>query len=139
VAFTGDTAGGRIGTAPFVMPPTPPPDIDLEAWDASARVILDWKPGTLFLTHFGPSPTDPASHLAELMDRLRRSADLAKQAAHGGGSEAEQIDRFRDQWRRLLRQHMSEPEAIACELAIPLDHCFLGLARYWKKKATPAV
>ena len=113
---------------------------DLDAWETSARVILDWKPGTLFLTHFGPSPTDPASHMAELIDRLRRSADLAKQAADAGGPEPEQIERFRGQWRHLLRQHMPEEEAVACELAIPLDHCFLGLARYWKKKAAvPAI
>ena len=40
--------------APYVMPPTPPPDIDLEAWRVSADRILAWDPDTLFLTHFGP-------------------------------------------------------------------------------------
>ena len=54
------------------MPPTPPPDIDLDLWRASAATILAWRPKTLFLTHFGPSPTDPVAHLAELMVRLQR-------------------------------------------------------------------
>ena len=55
VAFVGDTAGIRRGSGTYVMPPTPPPDIDLEAWRASEQKILAWDPDTLFLTHFGPS------------------------------------------------------------------------------------
>src|SRR5436190_23922575 len=54
VAFVGDTAGIRKGSGNYVMPPTPPPDIDLEAWRASGEKILAWDPDTLFLTHFGP-------------------------------------------------------------------------------------
>ena len=135
VAFTGDTAGGRIGGSRYVMPPTPPPDIDLELWRASADTILAWKPATLFLTHFGPSPNDPRAHLAELMERLYTAADLAKQALASGGDDASQAAFFRDAMRVELRRHMPEAEAVAYELAIPFDHCFLGLARYWKKRA----
>jgi len=29
---------------------------------------------------------------------------------------------------------MSEAELTSYELAVPLDHCFLGLARYWRKR-----
>jgi glyoxylase-like metal-dependent hydrolase (beta-lactamase superfamily II) len=134
VAFVGDTAGGRIGGSTFVMPPTPPPDIDLDLWAASADRILAWAPATLFLTHFGPSPTAPAAHLAELMDRLRRFASMAKEALTAEGDEPSQAARFRDQMRAELRRHMPEAEAQAYELAIPLDHCFLGLARYWRKR-----
>src|SRR5579862_5172073 len=54
VAFVGDTAGIRRGSGVFVMPPTPPPDIDLDAWRASGQTLLAWDPDTLFLTHFGP-------------------------------------------------------------------------------------
>ena len=35
VAFVGDMAGIRRGERLCVMPPTPPPDIDLDAWSAS--------------------------------------------------------------------------------------------------------
>jgi glyoxylase-like metal-dependent hydrolase (beta-lactamase superfamily II) len=134
VAFTGDTAGGRIGDSTYVMPPTPPPDIDLDLWRASAATILAWEPSTLFLTHFGPSPTAPREHLGELLERLQRTADIARRALAQGDDEAAQASHFRDEMRRELRQHMPEAEAIAYELAIPFDHCFLGLARYWKKR-----
>ena len=40
VAFVGDTAGIRRGSGVYVMPPTPPPDIDLEAWRASAQIAF---------------------------------------------------------------------------------------------------
>ena len=69
VAFVGDTAGIRRGTGTYIMPPTPPPDIDLEAWRASADRILAWDPDTLFLTHFGPF-RGARPHFQELFERL---------------------------------------------------------------------
>jgi hypothetical protein len=68
------------------------------------------------------------------MDRLRRFAAMAKEALGAEGDESSQAARFRDQMRAELRRHMPEAEARAYELAIPLDHCFLGLARYWRKR-----
>jgi glyoxylase-like metal-dependent hydrolase (beta-lactamase superfamily II) len=56
VAFVGDTAGISIDGG-YVLPPTPPPDIDLEAWRASVARIEQWGPAALFLTHFGPTTT----------------------------------------------------------------------------------
>src|SRR5262249_39730544 len=32
IAFVGDTAGVRLQAGQYILPPTPPPDIDLEAW-----------------------------------------------------------------------------------------------------------
>src|SRR5262249_4956888 len=60
IAFVGDTAGVRLMHGGFVMPPTPPPDVDLEAWQHSLVLIDKWRPETLFLTHFGPS--SPVGH-----------------------------------------------------------------------------
>ena len=70
IAFVGDTAGIKRTPDGYVLPPTPPPDIDLERWAASLARIEAWRPDTLFLTHFGPSaPVGP--HLAELRDEPR--------------------------------------------------------------------
>src|SRR3989304_58069 len=51
------------------MPPTPPPDIDLDLWNASLDQVARWDPDTLFLTHFGPWH-DARAHVAEMRERL---------------------------------------------------------------------
>ncbi|MFX8879660.1 hypothetical protein ABTM72_20330, partial [Acinetobacter baumannii] len=62
--FAGDIAGIRIGQGP-VLPPTPPPDIDLEAWRASLQRVRELAPDALYLTHFGRT-----DDVREHMDRL---------------------------------------------------------------------
>ena len=134
IAFVGDVAGGRLGDSTFVMTPTPPPDIDLAAWQASIETILAWEPATLFLTHFGPSPLEPSVHLAELSERLPRVAAFAREAMQQGDTDEARMELFRGEMRRELRRHMSEPDARGYELAMPFDHCFYGLQRYWQKQ-----
>ena len=69
IAFVGDTAGVRLNPGGFNLPPTPPPDIDLERWRESLARIGRWGAGALFITHFGPhAPT--AAHLTEMADNL---------------------------------------------------------------------
>ena len=77
VAFVGDTAGIRRGDGGYIMPPTPPPDVDLEAWRTSEERILAWDPDTLFLTHFGPFH-GARLHFQELMDRLAFWSGIAR-------------------------------------------------------------
>ena len=89
IAFVGDTAGVRLQAGRFIMPPTPPPDIDLEAWRDSFARIAAWHPETLFLTHFGPfAPV--AAHLTEMADHLehdeRAGQGVAGAAGHRRGS-----------------------------------------------------
>jgi glyoxylase-like metal-dependent hydrolase (beta-lactamase superfamily II) len=79
VAFAGDTAGIRIANGPYIMPATPPPDIDLAVWEQSFAAILDRQPSKLFVTHFGYAE-NPAKHIAisgrmlqnKLCNQLRR-------------------------------------------------------------------
>src|SRR5262249_15852403 len=52
VAFVGDTTGVRIDDGPYILPATPPPDIDLSVWEKSFEEILARKPKRLFLTHY---------------------------------------------------------------------------------------
>ena len=65
VAFVGDTAGLCRSSGRIVLPATPPPDIDLDAWRASTQRILAWHPDVLFLTHFGPHRS-PRGHFSDL-------------------------------------------------------------------------
>src|SRR5262249_60626949 len=73
-AFVGDMAAVRIPPSEFVMPPTPPPDIDLELWEDSIERILDWEPDSLGLTHFGEVER-PEEHLEAVRSRLREQAE----------------------------------------------------------------
>jgi glyoxylase-like metal-dependent hydrolase (beta-lactamase superfamily II) len=74
-AFCGDVAGVRIGSGPLI-PPTPPPDIDIPAWHRSVDLVAGWDPQRLALTHWG-SFTDVAEHLERLHEELDKAVELA--------------------------------------------------------------
>jgi glyoxylase-like metal-dependent hydrolase (beta-lactamase superfamily II) len=134
VACVGDTGGGRIADHPFVAAPTPPPDIDLSAWHASLDTILAWQPETLFLTHFGASSNPPA-HVASLRASLDWAARAVQEVLRQHPDPAEDTAAagiFEREMRLELRRHLSEADAHSYELAVPPDHCYLGLARYWR-------
>lgn len=136
LAFVGDTCGVRLASSPFVMAPTPPPDIDLAAWDQSLRRILAWSPQALFLTHFGPTPTPPAEHVEALREALAFSARTVRDALVQHPDPADDglaAAVFADATRRRMRERLSDAEVHAYELGAPLDHCYLGLARFWRK------
>ena len=133
IAFVGDAAGVKINPRGVVMPPTPPPDIDLEAWEESLRRIEAWRPDTLFLTHFGPyAPFEP--HLAELREFMAIKANLVKTALTREGDEASREQWFAEELMRVLRRRLSEEDARAYEVAARFDLNYRGLARYWKKR-----
>jgi glyoxylase-like metal-dependent hydrolase (beta-lactamase superfamily II) len=134
LAFVGDTAGVKILPDGDVLPPTPPPDIDLEAWGDSLAQIERWRPDTVFLTHFGPAaPVVP--HLAALRENLALAARLARESMAASGADQEREAWFVEANRHLLRRHMNEDSARTYELAARFDLSWRGLARYLAKRA----
>lgn len=134
VAFVGDTAGIRIRPDGFVLPATPPPDIDLEQWRDSLARIGAWRPDTLFLTHFGPS-SPVAPHISELVDHLERASRMVQASL-----AREESDEAREAWyaeevRRELGRHIGAPDAHVYEVADRFDLNWRGLARYWRRKS----
>jgi glyoxylase-like metal-dependent hydrolase (beta-lactamase superfamily II) len=132
VAFVGDTAGVCVDGG-YVLPPTPPPDIDIEAWRESVARIEAWSPQTLFLTHFGPAPS-VGPHLRTLMEHLDTHADLVRNLLASPGSDEERVQRYSDGLMRELRRRMNDTQVAAYMASAPPDLLWLGLARYWKKK-----
>lgn len=133
IAFVGDTGGCRTSAMATVMPPTPPPDIDVALWHASVARILDWQPDALFLTHFGPV-TAVAAHLAQLLDRLEVMQHLARRLLDEADiSDADREIRFVEELRRTFRQQLSEVELHRLELGVPFGMCWGGLARALRK------
>jgi glyoxylase-like metal-dependent hydrolase (beta-lactamase superfamily II) len=134
VAFVGDTGGVRLAPAPHLMPPTPPPDIDLPAWSRSIARIREWNAGRLYLTHFG-AVEQPGNHLDALEQQLSVVADLVRGILEEPGSDQERMNRFVERVTLQLQAAMPEDEVRRYQVAVPLEHCWLGLARYWRKKA----
>src|SRR5580704_14527807 len=123
-AFVGDTGGVRIGGR-LTLPPSPPPDIDVEKWHASIERIAAWKPERLVQTHFGASE-DPEAQLAELSARLDEWAARAR--------EQDQAT-FVDGVRAEIAEHADASLLEAYEQAAPPDQLYAGLERYWRKRA----
>jgi glyoxylase-like metal-dependent hydrolase (beta-lactamase superfamily II) len=132
VAYVGDTAGIRIGLIDYNIPPTPPPDIDVEAWELSIARIRAWNPRMLFLTHFGPVP-DVEPHFERFLSQLRLNTERAERLMQEPTEEDERARRF----AILLEQEIGrlpEADAASYRQGIRFEHCWLGLARYWRKK-----
>ena len=130
-AFVGDVAACRIPPSRLIMPPTPPPDIDVEVWEESLGIVESWQPQRLALTHFGAVEDDVPGYLAGVRSRLREEAALVK--------EMPQEAYERDLQRRIREQLGSEghgEETIAELLqAVPTAYQWPGLDRYWRKRA----
>ena len=133
IAFVGDVAGVRSGETCFVLPPTPPPDIEIDTWVNSIDLIRAWDPATLLITHFGPR-TDVGPHLDAAIEQLRAVADIARAAIEAGGDDVAQAFRFIARTNAYLADHLTKEEAGFYTAPAPLDQCWLGLARYWKKQ-----
>ena len=137
VAFVGDTTGVRIEEHTYVMPATPPPDIDLQLWDSSFARILERRPKRLFLTHFGFSE-NPAAHIAQFRERLNRWMVTTERILHAAKSDAEAMDCFMATMRAEIGEHLPAEEVEQYVATAGLNLSFLGLARHARKRAQAA-
>ncbi|HUE89040.1 MAG TPA: MBL fold metallo-hydrolase [Vicinamibacterales bacterium] len=133
VAYVGDTAGIRIVPG-YTKAPTPPPDIDLEIWEESLQRIEAWQPTALVLTHFG-RVDDVTGHLRSFREVLARQAALVRETLASDGTDEERIRRFVEDMRADAERRLSPEDAASTEAASAFDQLWLGLARYWRKKA----
>jgi glyoxylase-like metal-dependent hydrolase (beta-lactamase superfamily II) len=123
-AFVGDVAGVRILPSDLVMPPTPPPDIDVDLWEDSIDRIMDWEPTSLGLTHFD-AVERPEEHLELVRERLREQAQLARELSS---------EDFEARIRRQVRDRADPETGEAMLQAVPPDQQWAGLDRYWEKR-----
>ena len=123
--YAGDAAGVRLQPDEVVIPPTPPPEFDLDAWLATIGEIERRAPTRLALIHFGIAD-DVARHLAELRARL--------------DAWVERVGRRLDEeeFSRTVRQDLAAggADVDAYERAMPFWQSYAGLERYRQKRAS---
>jgi glyoxylase-like metal-dependent hydrolase (beta-lactamase superfamily II) len=116
--YAGDAAGVRILPSRSVLPPTPPPDLDVEAWYRTLVQIERRAPERLALIHFGFAD-DVGRHLGELRERL----DSWTTRVEEGASETEFV--------AAARADLPPDEADRYDRAMPFWQSYAGLRRYW--------
>jgi glyoxylase-like metal-dependent hydrolase (beta-lactamase superfamily II) len=122
-AFVGDVGGVRVEGGP-IIPPTPPPDIDIELWHQSLDTVAAWEPARLAVTHFGIYE-DVGPHIATMHEALDRWAALALETDQQSYAAA------------MVAEMQQAPDAAATQAflqAMPPDTLWPGLDRYWSKK-----
>jgi glyoxylase-like metal-dependent hydrolase (beta-lactamase superfamily II) len=135
IVWAGDTAGLRFTSQVFTLPPTPPPDIDLEAWRESVAKIRAWKPQTIFITHFG-AYRGAAEHLDSFETSLRDVAAMAKRAIDGDASDDTKYAQFKADVENYVRHGgVTADDVRPLEHVGPLEFNWRGLVRYWKKRS----
>ena len=123
-AYVGDVAGVRIPPSEFTVAPTPPPDIDVEAWGRSLELVAALRPRRLCLTHFGRTD-EVAGQLALVRERLRANADRARPGDR---------ERFLAQVEAEIDARVDAQIAARLRQAAPPEQIWLGLERYWRKR-----
>jgi glyoxylase-like metal-dependent hydrolase (beta-lactamase superfamily II) len=118
--LAGDATGVRMPGSDYVLPVSPPPDIDVELWHATAAAIRAHSPERLALIHFGVYQ-DVTSHL----DRFEHELDTWAERV-GDGME---LDEFVELARADAGADVEDYDKVA-----PLWQCWHGLKRYWNKK-----
>lgn len=124
-AYVGDVAGVVVPPFPFIALPTPPPDIDVEAWSASLDVVSGWSPRRVAVTHFGYIDQVEA-HVSRVREELARWSELAR---------AEGRDGFVAALERAAREAGGDEVFDRLFLTASAATLWAGFERYWSKRA----
>ena len=125
--YAGDAAGVRIVPGRYIIPVSPPPEVDLEAWERTIDEIELRGPERLALIHFGVVET-PRDHLR----RLRRELRVWAQRVRQGMTEEEFVEAARADLAD------EDDDAPYYERAAPFWQSYAGLKRYWDKQLQTA-
>lgn len=136
IIFTGDIAGVKIDKG-IVVPPCPPPDIDIEAWKNSTQLLRSLNPKQLYLTHFAEI-SDVNKHLDALDNILDNLAEWVKVHWEAGESNQDMVPKFMNHVVDQLKEAgLDDDEIKQYETANPSWMSVAGLVRYWKKMSKP--
>ena len=121
-AYVGDMAGVRVPPSELTLAPTPPPEIDVEAWLDSVDRIEALGPERLRLTHFG-LVEDVGEQFDRVREALREGVELSRR-----GRET-----FLEAYEARIAAGTDAATAAALIQATPPEQQWLGLERYLQK------
>jgi glyoxylase-like metal-dependent hydrolase (beta-lactamase superfamily II) len=133
-AFVGDTAGIRVQGETFLLPATPPPDIDVEVWNQSLDEISNWSPERIFLTHFG-FIENPKEHIALYRERLHEWTALSRKLVESGMETSDAEKLFVETVAAEVRAKLPPDAAEHYIFNGGLRLSWLGLMRHARKSA----
>jgi glyoxylase-like metal-dependent hydrolase (beta-lactamase superfamily II) len=132
--FAGDVAGVRLQEVDYVRPPTPPPDLDLEAWTESIATMSHLQPSALYLAHFGPT-YQVERHLQSLLQNLTQWGDLTLRELQNGYDVDQILEHFIAQTQPDLYAIAHDENTLRrYEIATNYPMTVQGYLRYWKKR-----
>lgn len=131
--IAGDVCGVKIKNGP-VVPPCPPPDINVEDWAASIRMIRLKRFDALYLTHYGKID-NPKELCVELTGRLKNWANWIKPFYENNTPQAEVVPQFQEYVKKqLIAKGVKDEDLARYEGANPSWMSVAGLYRYWRKR-----
>lgn len=132
--FAGDVAGVRLPGVDYVKPPTPPPDLDLEAWSDSIGLIRSLRPDVLYIGHYG-AVKDIGQHFGRLREKLHDWGEFVLAQMRKSKNEAEIIALLIEHTQPELQRVARDPHELQrYEIASNYPMTVQGYMRYWKKK-----
>ena len=132
--FTGDVAGIRLPGQSYVRPPTPPPEVDIEAWMHSIQEVRKLSPASILPTHFGRYE-DVERHLGELEQRLQDWLLFVEERVDQGEDREEISEELKDKGdAEMLAEGAGLEESERYELAGNYAMLVDGLMRYISKQ-----
>lgn len=132
--FAGDVAGVRLQGIDYVRPPTPPPDLDLDAWSTSLDLLKRLRPDVLYISHYGPVQ-NIMPHISSLRERLYGWGDFILRSMNEGKTEEEIIALLIKQSNpELERVTRTFHDVVRYDIATNYPMTVQGYMRYWSKK-----
>ncbi len=134
VLFAGDLAGIKRKEGP-VIPPTPPPDIDIELWiNQIDRMLNIEELDTYYVTH-GGLVTNPEDQMIKMKDALTSFSNFIKPFYESGKSASDALQPFIEYASERFRNEGMDEASLKTFVnggAMLAD--LHGIMRYWSKK-----
>lgn len=129
--FTGDVGGVMIKGGP-VVPPCPPPDINVSHWRSSIARLRSLRAEKFYLTHYG-EVSAKGDHLEQLMTRLDAYVDFVLAQVRAGKAEEDIVPAFTEFVETELREKGVGADTIgAYRAANPPYMSVSGIMRWLK-------